>query len=303
MNDVHCEICGSTDARLHHDQGYRKLYRCGGCNVVYVHPLPTWEEKEDVETAAFADEMLDETVQFFDAYGADFREDNVIKAFRRAVSLLDKYSTPGRMLDVGPGTGVFMHLASDAGWDPRGIDLTSQSAETAEKEFGLPVDVGNFFHYEYEPESFDCVSMNDVLEHALNPVEFLERAHSLLKPDGVVSIAVPSQHSLFTLLVDIWVWLFGVGKAYLLDRLYVKPHLYYFGPRELRATMQRSGFDVIHLEGANVALERYKIPGWIRLASQAVLRTGALIGMSGRVYAIGRKRTDAATAEMSREAQ
>lgn len=290
MNDVKCEICGATDARLHHDQGYRKLCRCLGCGVVYVHPLPTWEEKEEIEAAAFADEMLSETVEFFDAYGADFREDNVIKAFRRVVALLSKYVEPGRMLDVGPGTGVFMHLCAEEGWDPRGIDFTTQSAETAKAEFDVHVDVGNFFYYPYEPESFDCVSMNDVLEHSLNPVEFLQRAHSLIRPGGLVSIAVPSQYSLFTLLVDIWVWMGGAGKGYLLDRLYVKPHLYYFGPRQLRSTMERAGYEIIHLEGGNVALERYKIPGWIRFLSQLVLRSGALIGMSGRVHAIGRKR-------------
>jgi hypothetical protein len=80
-----------------------------------------------------------------------------------------------------------------------------------------------------------------------------------------------------------------MGKSYLLDRLYVAPHLYYFGPRQLRSTVERAGFELVHIEGGNVALERYKIPGYVRLASEVVLRIGALIGMSGRVYAIGRK--------------
>jgi len=289
MSEIICKICGSTDARLHHDQGYRKLYRCHGCGLVYVHPLPSWQEKEDIETKAFDAEMLTDTVDFFDAYGSDFSEDNVIKAFRRAVSLIGKQTRPGRILDVGPGTGVFLHLCREAGWEPLGIDITERSARTALAEFQIPVDVGNFFHYDYEPESFDCISMNDVLEHSLDPVEFLERAYALLKPGGIVSIAVPSQNSLFTLLVDIWVWLGGMGKSYLLDRLYVAPHIYYFGPRQLRMTMERAGFELTHIEGGNVALERYKIPGYVRLASEIVLRAGALIGMSGRVYAIGRK--------------
>jgi 2-polyprenyl-3-methyl-5-hydroxy-6-metoxy-1,4-benzoquinol methylase len=293
MNDIKCQICGSTDTRLHHDQGYRCLYRCRGCGLVFVDPLPNWEEKEAIETQAFDAEMLTDTVEFFDAYGADFREDNVIKAFRRAVELLTKMSGvgngPRKILDVGPGTGVFLHLCREAGWEPLGIDITERSAKTAKTEFDISVDVGNFFHHPYEPEFFDCISMNDVLEHSLDPVAFLERAYKLLKPGGLISIAVPNQNSLFTLLVDLWVWLTGIGKSYLLDRLYVAPHLYYFGPRQLRSTMERAGFTVTHLEGGNVALERYKIPAYVRLASELVLRTGALIGMSGRVYAIGRK--------------
>lgn len=289
LNEINCQICGSVDVRLHHDQGYRRLYRCRGCGVVFVHPLPSWDEKEHIETKAFDAEMLTDTVEFFDAYGADFREDNVIKAFRRAVEMIGKFIEPGKMLDVGPGTGVFMHICDQAGWQPRGIDITERSARTAKAEFDLQVDVGNFFHHAYEPDSFDCISMNDVLEHSLNPVEFLQRAFALLKPGGLVSIAVPSQNSLFTLLVDLWVWLGGMGKSYLLDRLYVAPHLYYFGPRQLRSTIERAGFELVHIEGGNVALERYKIPGYVRLASEVVLRAGALIGMSGRVYAIGRK--------------
>jgi SAM-dependent methyltransferase len=289
MNDIKCQICGSVDARLHHDQGYRRLYRCRGCGVVFVHPLPSWEEKEQIEAKAFDAEMLTDTVEFFDAYGADFREDNVIKAFRRAVEVIGKFTKPGKILDVGPGTGVFLHLCDQAGWDSRGIDITERSARTAKAEFDLTIDVGNFFHHTYDPQSFDCISMNDVLEHSLDPVAFLQRAYTLLKPGGLVSIAVPSQNSLFTLLVDIWVWLGGMGRSYLLDRLYVAPHLYYFGPRQLRSTVERAGFELVHIEGGNVALERYKIPGYVRLASEVVLRIGALIGMSGRVYAIGRK--------------
>jgi 2-polyprenyl-3-methyl-5-hydroxy-6-metoxy-1,4-benzoquinol methylase len=289
MSEIVCQICGSSEARLHHDQEYRKIYRCRGCGVVRVHPLPTWDEKEQVETQAFEGEMLSDTVEFFDEYGSDFAEDNVIKAFRRAVRLIGERIEPGKILDVGPGTGVFLHLCEAAGWIPLGIDITTQSAEKARAEFNIPVDIGNFFHVTYDAESFDCISMNDVLEHSLNPVEFLQRAHELLRPGGLVSVAVPNQNSLLTWLVDIWVRLGGPGKTYLLDRLYVEPHLYYFGPRELRETMERAGFEVVHLEGGNVALERYKIPAWMRVVLEVVLRAGALVGMGGRVYAIGRK--------------
>jgi len=44
---------------------------------------------------------------------------------------------------------------------------------------------------EYQPESFDLLMMNFVLEHTTKPSHIIKLAHSILKPDGILYISVP----------------------------------------------------------------------------------------------------------------
>jgi SAM-dependent methyltransferase len=284
-----CPVCAGSKLALHHDQGYRSLIRCRDCRLVFVDPLPSLDEKAEIESRGFDGKVLQEACEFFDDYDRNFEEDAVTRAFRRALERIGELHDPGRMLDVGPGTGIFLHLAREAGWEPHGIDITEQSAKKASEEFDLDIAVGNFEDYAFEEESFDCVTMLDVVEHSLDPVSFLRRGYDLLKPGGLLYVAVPNQGSLLNVLVDAYLHAGGPGKAFLLERLYVAPHLYYFDPRVMRYALETAGFEVVSVRGGHVALGRYRMSMWMRLPLEIILRAGALVGMSGRVNALARK--------------
>jgi len=153
----------------------------------------------------------------------------------------------------------------------------------------LHVDVGDFMRFGYEPESFDCITMLDVLEHSLDPLSFLKRARDLLRPGGVLYVAVPNQQCLLTAILDRVIWYGGIGGHWFLDRLYVSPHVYYFSPRVLRDALERAGFQVLGLQGGNVYLGRYRLPLWMRIPLEIVLHAGSVVGMSARVLALARR--------------
>lgn len=290
MTAAECNVCGSRDTRLHHEQGRRQILKCHGCGLVFADPLPSSDEKYRIETEGFDGDVLEETEGFFHAYGRNYKEDAVTRGFRKTLSELARHRKPGRILDVGVGSGIFLHLAREAGWEPLGIELVEAGAEAAAKEFDLEVVTGDFANYPFEPESFDCIAMQDVLEHTLDPVAFLERASQLLRPNGLLYVAVPNQHSLFTLLVDLYLHCGGPGRSFFLDRLYVTPHLYYFNPKVMTLAMEAAGLEVLNVHGGHVALGRYVLPKWRRLVLEILLRTGALVGLSGRVHAFAKRR-------------
>lgn len=286
---VTCPLCDAKGARLHHDQGYRRLLKCRSCRIVFADPFPGAEEKYEIERQAYEGELLPEAAEFFANCHRNFKEDAVIRSFRAALEWIGATRSPGSLLDVGPGTGVFLHLAREAGWTPFGLDLCELSAEKALEEFGLRIDVGDFLGSPYERGQFDAITMLDVLEHTPDPRGFLARALDLLKPGGVVYIAVPNQRCLLTLLVDTYIKLGLPHGHWFLERLYVRPHLLYFNPVALQAALARAGFDVAGIRGGNVYLGRYRLPLGARIPLEIVLRIGGLLGMSAKIHVLARK--------------
>jgi len=292
---VACKLCGCQDAVLYHEQGYRRLLSCRGCGMLFAHPLPDESEKEETERQAYLGEVLPEAAEFFESCNADFVEDEIVRGFRRVLDALATAHENGgqngdrRLLDVGAGTGLFMHLAREQGWRIKGLDLCELSRDKALAEFGVEVDVGDFRSAPYQPESFDCITMLDVLEHSLDPAAFLARALELLKPSGLLYVAVPNQRSLLANLVDRWIWLGLPARRWFLERLYVSPHIFYFHPRLLKRALEDAGFEVVNVLGGNVYLGRYRLPWWMRIPLELILNLGTLVGRSARIQALARR--------------
>lgn len=263
--------------------------RCAGCRLIFVWPLPSEQEKSETERLAYDGELLPETAEFFRNCHRNFHEDPVIREFRRVLGEIATECRPGRILDVGPGTGVFLHLARQAAWEPHGIDLCPQSATKAASEFDIRVEVGDFLRFPYEPASFDCITMLDVLEHTLDPLAFLKHARELLRPGGVLYVAVPNQRCLLTVLLDRYIHLGGPGARWFLERLYVAPHVFYFNPQVLGSALERAGMEPLRLRGGNVYLGRYRLPLWMRAPLELVLGVSGLLGMSARLLAMARR--------------
>jgi len=284
-----CPLCTGSDLYVYHDQRFRRLAKCRDCRLVFADPLPDRAQKYETERQAYVGEALPETAEFFRNCHRDFREDAVIRAFRESLAWIGRERRPGELLDVGPGTGIYMHLAKEAGWNVHGIDVCELGARKAADEFGLQVDVGDFLDHPYENESFDCITMLDVLEHSLDPLRFLRRAHALLRPGGVLYVAVPNQRCLLTAILDRVIQYGGIGGQWFLERLYVSPHLFYFSPRVLHFALDRAGFEVVGLKGGNVYLGRYRLPMWMRVPLEVVLHAGSMLGMSARILTLARK--------------
>lgn len=108
---------------------------------------------------------------------------------------LEKGLQAGRLLDIGTGTGAFLHKAAQSGWLVTGLepdegarkiclDKYNLQAETPDKLFDLPT------------EKFDVVTMWHVLEHVHLLHEYMDQIKRVLKKDGVALIALPNYKSL-----------------------------------------------------------------------------------------------------------
>ncbi|MCC6847842.1 MAG: class I SAM-dependent methyltransferase [Deltaproteobacteria bacterium] len=264
--------------------GWRRILRCASCRLVRADPLPSLAEKAVIETQGYTDETaFPEVRDFFANCHRNFTEDPVIREMRRHLELLETTTGgPGRLLDIGAGTGILMHLARERGWRIEGIDICSLTAEKAAREFGVEIVVAPIEEHGFA-ERFDAVTMLDVLEHVVDPLATLRRAYDLLRPGGALAIAVPNQRCLLTSLVGMWARMLGPAANGLLFRLYVPQHLHYFTPPTLRRMVETAKFRIVELRQGAVYLGRYRMSLGMRIPLEMVLAAGAAIGMNARL--------------------
>ena len=94
----------------------------------------------------------------------------------------------GRILDIGAGTGEFLSVAKQNGWETTGVEPSDKAKQIA-------INKGVSFVEaiaQLEDRSFDVITMWHVLEHVPDLDHQIKELKRLLKPTGSLIIAVPN---------------------------------------------------------------------------------------------------------------
>jgi 2-polyprenyl-3-methyl-5-hydroxy-6-metoxy-1,4-benzoquinol methylase len=94
----------------------------------------------------------------------------------------------GRILDIGAGTGDFLSVAKNDGWQTIGVEPSDRAKSIAKNKGVSFVEQTS----ELENGSFDVISMWHVLEHVPDLDKQIKELKRLLKPTGTLIIAVPN---------------------------------------------------------------------------------------------------------------
>lgn len=99
-------------------------------------------------------------------------------------------SPPGRLLDYGCGSGAYLQIMRDLGWDVVGIDMSRHGVEATARR-GIPAYQGVLPHPAIPPGTVDVVNFGAVLEHVHDPHELIAAARDTVRPGGLVVFSVP----------------------------------------------------------------------------------------------------------------
>lgn len=102
-------------------------------------------------------------------------------------SLLKKPPSEIRLLDVGCSSGAFLQIAKNLGFAAEGVEPAPRAAQTA-KDTGLIVHCGYLQDIGFPPESFDAITLFEVIEHLREPAGLLMECRRILKPGGILLI-------------------------------------------------------------------------------------------------------------------
>lgn len=94
----------------------------------------------------------------------------------------------GRILDIGAGTGEFLSVAQQNGWETIGVEPSDKAKQIAINKGVSFVEAIT----QLEDRSFDVITMWHVLEHVPNLDHQIKELKRLLKPSGALIIAVPN---------------------------------------------------------------------------------------------------------------
>ena len=143
------------------------------------------------------------------------------------------YRGPGKsLLEVGCGTGDDLEWARELGWEVYGLEIGEQAVAIARSR-GLDVKNSTFEAAEFQDGAFDCIVMTQVLEHLYSPRSALDRCRKLLRPGGLLLIAVPK--------FDSWPR-HVLGECW--HSLLFPIHLHHFDQAVLEAMLRDVGFNL-----------------------------------------------------------
>jgi SAM-dependent methyltransferase len=245
VHHKHCPLCaGEAAAYL---QGTRDLHygiegswdyeRCRDCAVVFLNPAPT---------EAFLSRAYDDSYYSYQ----DFTPAPRWKRWLRRLLGFDpgatgdpRFARPGRVLDIGCGSGEFLYRMKLQGWETHGVELSSRAADIGNEHYQLNIRAGTLRSAQFHDAWFDYIRLNHSFEHILDPQPTLALIHRHLKADGLLFIGVPN--------VDGWqARIFGKHWW----NLGPPVHPFNYSRRTLTRLLEQNGFEIVRFRtNANFA--------------------------------------------------
>ena len=115
------------------------------------------------------------------------------KAESYQLEMITRFVKKGRLLEVGPGFGIFAYQAKQSDFDVDIIEKEEKCCEFLINNLGVKAIKSDAPHKVIESaEGYDVIALWHVVEHLAYPWEFLANAAKNLNVDGVLLIATPN---------------------------------------------------------------------------------------------------------------
>jgi SAM-dependent methyltransferase len=192
-----CKLCGASSFRLRHEWPVGDywnqttiplaLWDCQECGLCVLDPVPKPEHYPDngdwhspkLKNLARKYRFKTWKRALFDRlFGT--KKQRFYRQCKQAVS-------SGSFLDVGCGTGELMDLAAKDFDEVVGVEPSARGAAIA-REKGYKVLEGLLEEVSLEPNHYDMIAMDAVIEHVLDPIAIMRQCYDALKPGGYLGM-------------------------------------------------------------------------------------------------------------------
>lgn len=163
-----------------------------------------------------------------------------------------------KFLDVGGGEGNFLALIK-AKRESETYLVEFDTAVANQAALSSRVDhvwSGDFLEFQ-TPFKFDCITFLDMLEHVEFPGRHLERAGTMLSPEGVVIVSIPNVGH-WSVVAD----LLEGRWDYVADGIHCITHLRFFTEKSISDLFCAAGFEVLRTERVHVPAPQQWLGHW-----------------------------------------
>jgi 2-polyprenyl-3-methyl-5-hydroxy-6-metoxy-1,4-benzoquinol methylase len=150
-----CPMCEKTNVKYIFKLEKSKLYSCKECGLEFLE-----------------DYMKDRSKIYKSNYWVDEKNPEIIKCKEKNYKQIIKYIPKGKILDYGGGYGNFVNYLKNKGYE---VDLYE------------PYLSNNIM----KNMKYDIITLFDVIEHIVNPIEIIKELKEKLNKDGKIIIITP----------------------------------------------------------------------------------------------------------------
>lgn len=222
-----CPICGGQLREII-EVPYLRLP--GVCRFVGCNACETAFEANVLADKTYTGSNTDynqSDIKFYVEYAAGIHHFARFLVLLRSISSqLTGIPAKPRYLDIGTAFGFAVAMAQHYGWEAVGVEPSS-FGKAGKELLGVEILPHYLGDAGFEAESFDYISISDVIEHLAQPQEMIRTALTLLKPGGVMLLTTPNGEVLSKGL-----------EVELADILSPGYHLTLFSPQGLRHVLE-----------------------------------------------------------------
>ncbi len=179
-----CDLCETTSILDLHQGDQVQISKCQACGYIFTNPRPTLAEiAESYSQDDFYDGWLKED---------DGRAEMWEKRAKRATA----HNLPGKtVFDYSAGIGTFLQLLKSKGYEVFGTEISASAKRIALSKHGIQLGSDADFSGGDFDARIDLITAWHVVEHVHSPRTLIQWFHRLLKPGGVLVIAVPNLYA------------------------------------------------------------------------------------------------------------
>jgi SAM-dependent methyltransferase len=239
-NPASCPACGSAVKRpwlSPEVAGVRfNLDKCCACGTAYVNPRPSAESLQSLYACCGHGSKSLTSLAAVMASEIEFPNSTVDA--RRLVTYAKGLLAPSqagqaKALDIGSGYGFFSRAALEQGFQVVAVNPARAENRIFQQLNGFEPIPLFFEAVDFGAEKFNLVILSQVLEHLSDPLQVLVKVRKLIKPEGVLAIAVPNVDALLIKILRSRSSFLGLPG-----------HIIHFSRQGLSALLQRAGFEV-----------------------------------------------------------
>lgn len=194
-----CPVCESTaihkvlSAKDHTVSGHLfEIWQCAQCSLRFTQDIP---DKDEIGKYYQSEDYISHTETNRGIVNWLYlRVRKITLSVKRKFIEKETGSKNGSLLDVGAGTGAFLHHMKQAGWKTEGVEPDNKAIRRAASQYGLSLKPSSEL-FRFTENNFDAITLWHVLEHVHDLHEYIQQLKKLLKPGGKLFIAVPNYTS------------------------------------------------------------------------------------------------------------
>ena len=263
VEHIPCPLCGESKYTVIYpyidriDTPDTRVVRCTHCGLVYLNPrLKRFSENFTLSEAYLREFYLPDQQRIGRLTpdgGIDHEKNRSFHA--RPLEQMKPYRMNNRVLDVGCAIGLFLAAAQRDGWESFGIEPSRPLSDYGRHRFGINIYQGELHERAFPDGYFDVVTLWEVVEHLMHPLNVLREVYRVLRPGGLLLLSTPNWHD--------------IAREILGARWnnFVTDHFQFFTQATIRQALRWAGFTAIR-----TSTERLSFQGTTNEPGQQVAR-------------------------------